>query len=233
LSLPTMPPDQDSSRSKYSYDPIPDMENEATREGQVETSLMSGSGPSSGTSTKEKATYDLSFAFQLMSGFVWSSMSLWGVWISVYYSKAALTDWNMFNIAFPDMYVPEYPIASFAICFHLIGAAFMALTGSFQLVKYIRKTHPAFHRWVGRVYIVSSLIASIGGLVFICNKGDYGGRPADYAFATYGLIFLLSGIMAFYHAYRKQFVRHKLWAWRLYSLSLAAWLYRFDYYWWM
>jgi hypothetical protein len=109
----------------------------------------------------------------------------------------------------------------------------MALAGSFQLVKYIRKTHPAFHRWVGRVYIVSTLIASIGGLVFIFNKGDYGGRPADYAFATYGFIFLLSGIMAFYYAYTKQFVRHKLWAWRLYSLSLAAWLYRFDYYCWM
>jgi hypothetical protein len=64
------------------------------------------------------------------------------------------------------------------------------------------------------------------------KKGDYGGKPADYAFATYGIVFATSGIMAYYYAFRKEFLWHKLWAWRLYSLSLAAWMYRFDYYWW-
>jgi Predicted membrane protein (DUF2306) len=123
------------------------------------------------TSFKEKPTYDLTFAFQLMSGFVSCSMSIWGVWIAIFYGKAALYDWDQFNIVFPDLYTPEYPVASFAIAFHLIGAAFMAFAGAFQLIKYIRKVHPVFHRWVGRLYILSSLIASISALIFIFNKG--------------------------------------------------------------
>ena len=215
-----MAPPDGSSDPKYKYDSISaDVENVEPEE--------------SPAPPKEKATYDLSFAFQLMSGTVWASFSLWGVWISIYYAKAALFDYEKFNIVFHDLYTPEFPAASFAICFHLVGAAYMALAGAFQLVKYIRKVYPVYHRWVGRLYILASMIASIGGLFFILTKGDEGGRPADYAFATYGVIFLCSGGFTYYHAKQRDFVRHKLWAWRLYALSLASWMYRFDYYWWM
>lgn len=231
-----MPPNP-SSKKLQKYGALPDVEAEEGTEGTTDSSSYESSPllydvTTTTKPTKEKSTYDLTFAFQLMSGFVWASMSIWGVWISVYYSIAALTDWNKFNIVFPDLYTPDRPLASFAICFHLVGAAFMAMAGAFQLVKYIRKEHPVFHRWVGRLYIVSSLIASIGALIFIFTKGDYGGKPADYAFGTYGIIFLTSGTMTYYYAYRREFLWHKLWAWRLYSLSLAAWMYRFDYYWW-
>ena len=109
----------------------------------------------------------------------------------------------------------------------------MSIAGAVQLVKYIRKTYPQWHRWIGRFYIIASLIASTGGTLFCLTKGSYGGKQADYAFVTYGIIFWISGVKCYYHATRKQFHWHKLWAWRLYSLSLAAWLYRFDYYWWM
>ena len=51
----------------------------------------------------------------------------------------------------------------------------MAIAGAFQLVKYIRKEFPAWHRWVGRLYIVACLIATIGALFFIFAKGGYGG----------------------------------------------------------
>ena len=183
----------------------------------------------------EPKTYQLSLPFSILSGFVWASMSIWGVWIAVFYSMAASRgEWHDFNIAFKDMWVNEYPFASYSIAFHLIGAAYMAFVGAFQLVKYVRKVYPHVHRWVGRFYILASMIASVGGLLFIVCKGSFGGREADVAFGAYGLVFLISGIMTYYYAaIGKDFTRHKLWAWRLYSLSLSAWLYRFDYYWWM
>ena len=182
----------------------------------------------------EKPYYDVSFPFRLMSGSVWFSMFLWGIWISVFYSHAFLNDKLLMNIVFPDLWImPQYPVASWAISIHFIGAAYMSMAGAFQLVKYIRKTMPILHRWVGRFYILASLIASIGGNCFILFKGSYGGRQADYAFLTYGIIFLLSGVMTYVYARKKDYQLHKLWAWRLYSLSLAAWIYRFDYYSWM
>jgi len=189
------------------------------------------------TVSKSPSTYQLSTAFQILSATVWTSMTIWGVWITTFYGKAAVRgctkgDWSYFNIVFPDLWTSNI-IASTAILTHLIGAAFMALAGAFQLVKYIRKHYAMVHRIVGRLYILAALIASIGGLIFIFWKGDYGGRPADYAFGTYGFIFLLSAIQAYRNAVKKDFVTHKLWAWRLYSLSLAGWMYRFNYYAWM
>eukprot|EP00977_Amphora_coffeiformis_P023476 scaffold13457_cov306-Amphora_coffeaeformis.AAC.1 len=185
------------------------------------------------TKTNEKATYELSFPFQVMSGFVWLSMFLWGVWIATFYSMAVMFDYNKLNIVFPDLWTPSHPLASWSMIIHFIGAFYMSCAGAVQLVKYIRKTYPAVHRWIGRLYIIASLIASTGGLIFCLTKGSYGGKQADYAFVTYGFIFLISGCMCYYRALRKEFQYHKLWAWRLYSLSLAAWLYRFDYYLWM
>lgn len=183
---------------------------------------------------KLNKTYNLSFAFSLMSGTVWCSMSMWGAWIAIFYGKAAIIDWNLFNTVDYDLYTPDHPWASLAICVHLMGAAYMALAGAFQLVKYIRVQYPAWHRWVGRFYILACFIACTGALFFIVTKGGYGGRAADRAFGVYGILFLYSGLATYYYAaVAKDYTTHKLWAWRLYALSLSGWIYRFDYYWWM
>jgi len=54
----------------------------------------------------EPKTYQLGLPFSILSGFVWASMSIWGAWIAVFYSMAALRgEWHNFNIAFKDMWV--------------------------------------------------------------------------------------------------------------------------------
>jgi hypothetical protein len=214
------------------------VEKEAWTADDEKSPLAGGDRDRNGTpvmNNKEPDTYQLSFAFSLMSGTVWFSMFLWGIWIAAFYSIAiANRNWHNFNIIFPDLWTDGYPVASIAISIHFIGAVFMSLAGAFQLVKYIRKHYAIVHRWVGRLYVISSVIASCGGLVFIFNKGSYGGREADVAFAVYGFYFLWCGICTYYYAaIAKDYSTHKLWAWRLYALSLAAWIYRADYYFWM
>ena len=109
------PPDGGTAPSKYTYDSIPDVEKDGTEES---TPVVS---------KKEKNTYDLSFPFQLMSATVWVSMTIWGLWIAIFYGKAALYDGNLFNTVDPDMYEPEKdPWSTFAVCFHLVGAAYVS-----------------------------------------------------------------------------------------------------------
>lgn len=218
-----MPPQGDRS---HTYTSIPDVESNAV--------LKDDAVAISNTPTK-KDRYELSSAFSLLSATVWASMSVWGVWIAVFYSTAVRNkNWHNMNIIFPDMWTEGYPIASTAIAVHLLGAVVMAVAGAIQLVKYIRSHYAVVHRWIGRLYIVASIVASVGGLVFILFKGSYGGREADVAFGIYGAYFLFCGIQCYYQAaIKKDFTRHKLWAWRLYALSLASWVYRADYYWWM
>lgn len=215
------------------YSAIPDVENIDGYTNDVQSKiLVSDPLPAKDSSD---STYRLSLAFSLMSGTVWLSMFLWGLWIASFYSMAITNrDWHSFNIIFPDMWNDDFPVASVAIAVHLIGAVFMALAGAFQLVKYIRKHYAILHRWVGRLYIIASIIASVGGLVFIIDKGSYGGREADVAFGIYGLYFLYCCLACYYYAaIAKDFSTHKLWAWRLYALALASWIYRADYYYWM
>lgn len=50
----------------------------------------------------------------------------------------------------------------------------------------------------------------------------------------YGFYFLCCCLACYYYAaIAKDYSTYKLWAWRLYGLALASWLYRADYYYWM
>jgi hypothetical protein len=105
----------------YKYSSIPDVEDGAK--------LAAGDG-SRPPPKKEKSTYELTWAFKILSASVWASFSIWGCWIAVYYGSAgARRDWNAFNIVFPDLYSPEFSTAALGIGIHFFGAAFMAIAG--------------------------------------------------------------------------------------------------------
>lgn len=221
--------------SSEGYSAIPDVKNvhEYITEDQPWNSRTSEATPT-GAVTKDPDTYNLSFAFSLMSGTVWFSMFLWGAWIATFYSMAlANRNWDSFNIISP-LWDGNSLIAAIAISVHFMGAAFMSLAGAFQLIKFIRKHYAILHRWVGRLYIVASFFVSCGGLTFIVTKGSSGGRESDIAFGVYGLCFLCCCFPCYYSAaVAKDFSAHKLWAWRLYSLALSAWIYRVEYVFWL
>jgi hypothetical protein len=51
----------------------------------------------------------------------------------------------------------------------------------------------------------------------------------NIAFFTYGIIFLLYGIIAWHYAYNKNYICHRNFALRTYALSMGSWIYRIFY----
>ncbi|RNI22017.1 DUF2306 domain-containing protein [Rufibacter latericius] len=164
---------------------------------------------------------------------VWGSAALFGLYILAFYA-AALYEGNLerWNNVLPGLYEKGSLAATSGIGLHFAAGGIILVLGSLQLIGKIRIRYPALHRWVGRLYIVSSILAAVGGLVFILLKGTIGGLVMDIGFAGYGLLMLLAAVQTFRHAVARRLEQHRAWALRLFALAIGSWLYRMDYGFW-
>lgn len=165
---------------------------------------------------------------------VWISSGLFGLYILAFYA-AALYQGNMqrWNEILPELYSPSSGTATAGIGLHFAAGGIILILGSIQLIDALRNRYPAFHRWVGRVYILASVFAGLGGLSFIFLTGTIGGTVMDIGFGLYGVLMLVCAVETYRHAAARRIDAHRAWALRLYALAIGSWLYRMDYGFWI
>ncbi|MEM8527590.1 MAG: DUF2306 domain-containing protein [Bacteroidota bacterium] len=161
---------------------------------------------------------------------VWTSTLIFGLYILAFYGvswyEGNLEEWNM---GLPNLHDPEEKAANAGIGLHFVMGGIILILGCIQLLEKIRVHFPVFHRWVGRIYVVACLLAAVGGLVFIFQKGTIGGTVMNIGFALYGILMFLAAIQTWRFAMKKQFEQHRVWAIRLFALAIGSWLYRMAY----
>jgi len=164
---------------------------------------------------------------------VWVSAGLFGLYILSFYA-AALYQGNLerWNEILPGLYDKSTQKATAGIGLHFAMGGIILILGSIQLVDAIRTRYLTFHRWVGRIYVVASILVAIGGLIFIVVKGTIGGPVMNVGFGLYGILMLVAAIETYRHAVAKNTDIHRAWALRLYALAIGSWLYRMDYGFW-
>lgn len=165
---------------------------------------------------------------------VWLSALLFGLYILAFYANALLEgEMARWNMVLPGLYDPERPAATAGIGLHFATGGIILVLGCIQLLGRVRDRFPAFHRWVGRVYVASALLAGVGGLVFIVAKGTIGGVVMDLGFGLYGVLMVIAAIETYRHIRAGRREKHRAWAIRLFALAIGSWLYRMDYGFWM
>lgn len=165
---------------------------------------------------------------------VWISATLFGLYILAFYA-GALAEGEMakWNGVLPRLYEAETPAANLGIGLHFATGGIILALGCIQLIEAIRLRFPALHRWIGRVYVTASLLAGIGGLIFIFSKGTIGGTVMDIGFALYGVLMILAAVQTYRFARVRALEQHRAWALRLFALAIGSWLYRMDYGFWI
>ena len=165
---------------------------------------------------------------------VWVSLGLFGLYILAFYAGAVVQqDLPSWNAVLPRIYEPGTPAATAAIGLHFAAGGVILVLGCVQVVPVLRERHPAIHRALGRVYVVASLLAGVGGLAFVLAKGTVGGLIMDLGFGLYGVLVVASAVQAYRHARARRISLHRAWALRLFALALGSWLYRMDYGFWL
>lgn len=163
----------------------------------------------------------------------WLSAALFGLYILFFYlgalTGADLSGWNQ-NL--PGLYQKGNTPALWSMAAHLLSGAILLLLGPIQLMNSVRRRWLNFHRWSGRVYVVTAGIAGVGGLGSILVKGTIGGPVMNIGFGLYGVLTVWAAVETYRHARALRLDVHRAWGIRLFALAIGSWLYRMDYGFW-
>ena len=165
---------------------------------------------------------------------VWISALLFGLYILTFYVAAfEQGDMAKWNENLPGLYEKDKTLGTYGVGIHFAAGGIILILGSIQLIAAVRNRYPVLHRWIGRIYVVACMLASIGGLTFIVVNGTIGGTVMDIGFGLYGVLMFFTAINTIRFARARSFQTHRAWAIRLYALAIGSWLYRMDYGFWL
>lgn len=107
---------------------------------------------------------------------------------------------------------------------HIISASTYAMLGAFQFSTGLRRAWPKWHRFAGRVVLVSGLVAAASGIwmVHFYPHDPAGSQvlgPARMIFASATFAFLYVGLRAILN---HNVARHRAWMIRAYAIFIGA-----------
>ncbi|MEP6882697.1 MAG: DUF2306 domain-containing protein [Dokdonella sp.] len=169
----------------------------------------------------------------------WFVVAVLGQWLFVtyvigFYFRAI---WNgqieTWNKVLPHGYVPGDTVGNLVVAVHLAFAVFIIVGGSLQVMTGIRRRFPRFHRINGRIYLASSFVMSVGGLIMVWTRGTVGGPAQAVAISINALLIMACAIMTVRHAMGRRFDVHRQWALRLFLVVSGVWFFRIGLMFWI
>ncbi len=103
---------------------------------------------------------------------------------------------------------------------HILPGALFMILGPLQFVRRIRSRALGFHRWSGRVFVISSLVIGVTGMIMGVVM-PIGGANETVATTFFALIFLFAVVRAFIYVRQGNVARHREWMLRAFAVGLA------------
>jgi uncharacterized membrane protein len=149
--------------------------------------------------------------------------------VASFYALTALRgDYHKWN--FTNGYVPGLSLGNTAVIMHVASAAFVMLAGAVQLVPQIRNRFPVFHRWNGRIYMLTAVTLSVAGLYMTWIRGSVGDLSVHLGSTLNAVLIWLCGGMALRYALARDFRTHRRWALRFFLVVSASWFFRIGFF---
>lgn len=141
---------------------------------------------------------------------------------SFYGMTAVRGDLHAWNKVLTHGYIAGDGIGNVALAIHLASAVIVILAGTLQLIPQIRNHFLVFHRWIGRLYIVTAFAISLVGLYLMWFRGTVGDFSQHLASSLMAVLIMLCAAMALRYALARDFKTHRRWALRLYLVVSAS-----------
>jgi len=152
---------------------------------------------------------------------------VFALYIVVFYGRTAMHgNWKALNKAMPHAYVPGDTLGNVVSAIHLLLAVVIIVGGLIQLIPQTRERAPSFHRWNGRVYILTAFAISIVGPYALWSRGTVGDLSQHIASSLNAVLIVLCAVMALRYAIARKFSIHRRWALRLFLVVSGVWFFR-------
>jgi uncharacterized membrane protein len=147
--------------------------------------------------------------------------------VASFYGLTALRgDFHVWGKHISHGYIPGDTAGNSAVAVHVASAALITLAGVLQLTPGIRNRFPTFHRWNGRIYVLTAVAISMAGLYMTWIRGSVGDLSVHIGSSLGALLIMFCAGMALRYAMARDFKTHRRWALRLFLVASASWFFR-------
>lgn len=148
-----------------------------------------------------------------------------GFAVASFYGMTALRG-DYHGWKFTHGFVPGVTKGNWAVVMHVTTAAIIMLAGSIQLVPQVRNRFPAFHRWNGRTYMLSTVALSVAGVYMHWVRGSVGDVWQHIGGTLNAVLIWLFAGLALRYALARDFKTHRRWALRMFLVVSASFFIR-------
>ncbi|MFK7810306.1 MAG: DUF2306 domain-containing protein [Saprospiraceae bacterium] len=121
-------------------------------------------------------------------------------------------------------------IGNIALIIHILLAFIITIGGPLQFFPWFRSKGRSFHKWNGRIYILTALLISLGALFMIWNRpATVGGEWGRIATSGNGVLIIWFSIMTWRTGVQRKFEEHRKWAIRTFVVVSGVWFFRIGF----
>lgn len=150
-------------------------------------------------------------------------------YIVTFYGPSTLSgnfqDWGR-NTMLRKGYVAGDGVGNLFFAAHVLLAAVVTLGGVLQIVPQIRARALGLHRWNGRVFLVTAVATSVGGLYLTWVRGGGSGLSGNLAITLNALLVVVCAALAWRTARAGDVTAHRRWALRAFLVVNGVWFIR-------
>jgi hypothetical protein len=170
---------------------------------------------------------------------LWLAVALIGQWaffvyIGAFYGPAMATGdyeaWSALSAMGAKAYVPGDDAGNRFFGFHALAAGIIAFGGALQLIPQVRNRWPVFHRWNGRIFLLTVVGLSLSGFWLVWVRGSAPSQLNGISTTINGVLILAFAGLALKNAMARNIAVHRRWAIRLYLVSNAQWFLRIGFF---
>jgi hypothetical protein len=167
---------------------------------------------------------------------LWFIVAVVGQWAFVYYIVAFYAGptlqgrfeaWNRKDLI--TGYVAGDRVGNLYFAAHVLMAALITTSGALQLFPQIRARAISFHRWNGRLYILTAFLMAAGGLWLVWVRGTYLTLYGAAGSTVLALLIMTCAAMTLRYALARKIDIHRQWALRTFLVANGVWFQRIGY----
>ena len=152
-------------------------------------------------------------------------------YIFLFYGGTAIKgDWNSWTEGMIHGIIEGDPFGNALLIMHILLAFIITVCGPLQFFKYFRSKARKFHKWNGRIYILTAMIISAAALVMVWNRpATVGGELGRLATSGNAILIIGFSIMAWRTGMQRKFDEHRKWAIRTFLVVSGVWFFRIGF----
>jgi len=163
---------------------------------------------------------------------LWFLTAVIGQWAFVYYIAAHygggalegdLESWKATSL---KGYIAGDTAGNFFFATHVLLAATITFGGTLQLVPQIRARAISFHRWNGRLFILTAFAISIGALYLVWVRDATISTFGSVSISLNAALIMAFAAMTLRYALARDIDAHRRWALRTFIVVSAVWFFR-------